>query len=659
VSLSQITFHEAVQLHQQGQWLQAQIMCEQILVVEPKHADALHLLGVIAYQMSNPQHAIDLISRAIDIDSTQAAFYSNRGSALQALMQLTCAVQDYDRAIAIQPDFADAYFNRGNALLSLMQFGMAVESYNDAIKLEPDFAAAFFNRGIALQELRQLQPALESYDSAIRLNPNYAEAYADRATVLVKLRQLDDAITAYEKAISINSHVDYLFGALLFTKMKLCDWSDFNNNITELVKRIENNEKSSAGFPTLSLITSPAIQRHAAEIWLNDRYPFNDSLGAIPKILPSNKIRIGYFSGDFHSHPVLILLAELFEQHDKNRFELVAFSFGPDDNDEMRQRARSAFDHFIDVREQSDKAVALLAREMGITIAVDLGGATASARPGIFSYRAAPIQVNFLGYPGTMGADYIDYLIADKTIIPDTHQQHYAEKIVYLPSYQPNDSTRIISNRQFTKQELGLPEEGFVFCCFNDNYKITPSIFDSWMQILKAAEGSVLFLYADASTAEHNLRKQADARGVDSGRLIFAERVPNRSDYLARYKCVDLFLDTTPYNAHATASDALWAGLPVLTLAGETFASRVAASLLNAIGLPELITHTQAGYEALAIELATNPIKLGAIKEKLTANRLTTPLFNTVEYAKHIENAYTQMVERYQAGLPPDHIYAE
>jgi predicted O-linked N-acetylglucosamine transferase (SPINDLY family) len=350
-------------------------------------------------------------------------------------------------------------------------------------------------------------------------------------------------------------------------------------------------------------------------------------------------------------------MAELFELHDKSKFEIFGFSFGPVNNDDMQVRVSSAFDHFYFVNDKSDHDVASLSRQLGIDIAIDLKGFTQDYRLGIFAYGCAPIQVNYLGYPGTMGTDFIHYVIADTTVIPETNQQFFTEKVVYLPhSYQVNDSKRAISHRLFTKPEVGLPGSGFVFCCFNNVYKILPSTFDGWMRILKSIDGSVLWLLDDNPTATSNLQKEAQARGVDPSRLVFAKRM-SLDEHLARLKLADLFIDTLPYNAHTTTSDALWAGLPVLTCMGESFASRVAASLLKAIDLPELITHSQQEYEAKAIELATNPALLKAIKDKLAANKLTKPLFDTKLFTKHLEAAYSSMFQRHQDGLPPDHIY--
>jgi predicted O-linked N-acetylglucosamine transferase (SPINDLY family) len=349
-----------------------------------------------------------------------------------------------------------------------------------------------------------------------------------------------------------------------------------------------------------------------------------------------------------------MLMAELFEKHDKSKFELFAFSFGPDIKDPMRARVEAAFDQFIDVTSMSDKEIAEFSRMLGIDIAIDLKGSTKDHRFGIFSYRAAPVQVSYLGYPGTMGAEYIDYLIADKTLIPEESQKFYTEKIAYMPhSYQVNDRSRVISDRVFTKQEVGLPEEGFVFACFNSNYKITPDVFDVWARILNSVEGSVLWLFEENKTASANLRKEAQKRGLAQERLVFAPKM-ELSEHLARHKLADLFIDTLPCNAHTTASDALWAGLPVLTCMGESFASRVAASLLNAIEMPELITSSLEEYEELAIDLGNDHQRVQSLKLKLDHNKLTTPLFDSSLFTKDIENLYVKMSHLSQSQMDPE-----
>jgi predicted O-linked N-acetylglucosamine transferase (SPINDLY family) len=366
---------------------------------------------------------------------------------------------------------------------------------------------------------------------------------------------------------------------------------------------------------------------------------------------------VGYFSADFFEHATSFLMAEMFEKHDKTRFELMAFSFGPPTQDEMHKRLTRAFDTFVDVRDQSDDRIAVLAKEMEIDIAVDLKGYTAGSRPGIFARRAAPIQVNYLGYPGTMGADFMDYLLADPTLIPISEQVHYTEKIAYLPdTYQPNDTRRRISGRQFTRTEAGLPDVGFVFCCFNNSFKIMPDTFECWMRILRQVEGGVLWLLEDNSAAAENLKREATSRGIDPNRLVFAKRVAP-DEHLARHRLADLFLDTLPCNAHTTASDALWSGLPVLTQLGQTFAGRVAASLLTAIDLPELITANSTDYETLAVQLASDPSNLARIRQKLAQNRSSKPLFDIERFTRNIEAAYSGMIKRHRAGLHPDHLY--
>ena len=472
-----------------------------------------------------------------------------------------------------------------------------------------------------------------------------------------ELKRYDEAIAHYDKALSLKPDFNWIYGDYQHTKMKICDWNNFNSEIGLISDGLSSGKKITQPLSLLALIDAPLLHKQSTEIYTTAKYPANHSLGPISKYQKKDKIRVGYYSADFHNHATAYLMAEFFELHNKSRFELIAFSFGPDVNDEMRQRTSAVFSQFIDVKSKSDIQVAQLSRDLGIDIAVDLKGFTQDARTGIFAYRAAPVQVSYLGYPGTMGCEYVDYIVADKTLIPTTSQQFYSEKIVYLPnSYQVNDRKRLISERQFSRGELGLPDKGFVFACFNNNYKITPSTFGSWMRILKTVEGSVLWLLQDNAWVVENLRKEAQSHGVDEKRLLFAERMA-LPEHLSRHRQADLFLDTFPYNAHTTTSDALWSGLPVLTLMGESFASRVAASLLNAISLPELITTSQEAYEALSIELAMNPKKLAVIKSKLAGNYLTTPLFDTPLFTKNIEAAYECMYEQYHADLQPTHLF--
>lgn len=652
----QASFEQALALHQRGQLAQAQRLYENVLESHPDHFDSLHLLGVIAYQSNRPQEAVELIARAIEINPGIPTSYSNIGAALEALGLLDEAVACYDKAISLNPDYAEAYYNRGNSLKLLRRLDEAVSSYERAIALKPDYAEACNNRGNALIELKQPEAAVASFLQALATNPGYADAFNNLGNALKELKRLDDALACYSKALALRPDYEFLAGTVLSTRMMLCDWQGFSESLAGLEAGIQESRKVVMPFPVLALVDSPALHLQAARIYAATKHPQGDSLGPMEKHGRAEKIRIGYFSADFHNHATAYLMAELFEAHDRSRFEWIGFSFGPEKHDEMRQRVSSAFDRFIDVRNLSDREVAAEARALGIDIAVDLKGFTQDSRPGIFAEGCAPIQADYLGYPGTMGADYIDYVIADATVIPPERRTDYTEKVVYLPHcYQVNDSRRRISERIYTRQEMGLPESGFVFCCFNNNYKIVPSTFDGWMRILKAVEHSVLWLFEDNPTAAANLRKEAEARGIDRARLVFAKRMP-LDEHLARHRLADLFIDTLPYNAHTTASDALWAGLPVLTCAGTSFAARVAASLLKAVGLPELVAATQQEYERMAIELAADSARLSAIRQKLQGNRLKAPLFDARLFATHVEAAYQAMYDRYQAGLPPAHI---
>jgi predicted O-linked N-acetylglucosamine transferase (SPINDLY family) len=670
--------------------LEAVVLFDHALSINPCHPESLNNRGNALRELHRPEEALASYDKAIALKPDYVDAYSNRGLALTELQRYDEALLSYDKAIALNADYAEPYYNRGNLLLALRRYDEALFCYERFLTLNPEDADVYNNRGLALTELKRYDEALLSYDRVLALHPCSVEAYSNRGNVftalqrydeallsydqalvfqpdytrvyynrgivLTELKRFEEALASYEHAFAITPEYNFLFGKLLHTQMLMCDWSSFDTQVHQLVEKIERHEKASTPFELLAVADSLFVQKEAAEIFIQEKFPVDHSLPSIPRRTRGKKIRIGYYSADFYDHATAFLMAELFEQHDRERFELIAFSYGPDVHDSMRMRVAAAFDRFLDVRNQSDREVALLSRELEIDIAIDLKGFTGASRLGIFALRAAPIQVSYLGYPGTTGAEYLDYLIADRTLIPESSRYGYTEKIVSLPdSYQVNDAKRSISERVFTREELGLPECGFVFCCFNNNFKITPGIFAGWMRILKQVEGSVLWLLEDNPKAASNLRKEATERGVDADRLIFAKRLP-LPEHLARHRSADLFLDTFPCNAHTTASDALWVGLPVLTLSGESFASRVAASLLNALHLPELITSRQEEYEALAIELARSPEKSGQIRRKLEQNRLTTPLFDTQRFTSHLEEAYRAMYERYQAGLSPEHM---
>jgi predicted O-linked N-acetylglucosamine transferase (SPINDLY family) len=474
--------------------------------------------------------------------------------------------------------------------------------------------------------------------------------------VLPILNRHDEAFAAYDKAFVLDPDLTGVEGDRLHAKMRVCDWSNVASECAHLIASVRNGNANTPPFVFLTIPSSSAEQLECAKLWIARECPPSQRPIWQGERYDHKRIRVAYLSPDFREHALSFLMAGMFECHDKSRFDVSAIACGPDDNSEMRKRLKQSFERFIEAKTYSDDQLADLLKELEIDIFVDLAGFTTDSRTGICARRPAPIQVNYLGYPGTMGAEYMDYIIADRVVIPEHQRGCYSEKIAYVPnSYQVNDTKRAIADTALTRAQAGLPDGMFVFCSFNNNYKITPAVFDCWMRMLQQVEGSVLWLLEDNARAASNLRKEAVARGVNAERLIFAKRLP-LAEHLARHRLADLFLDTLPCNAHTTASDALWAGLPVLTCRGETFAGRVAASLLHAIALPELIATTLAAYEQMAIDLARHPEKLTAIKRRLAENRLTTPLFDTKLFTQHIEAAYMAMYERHRAGLPPDHI---
>jgi protein O-GlcNAc transferase len=617
----QTRFRQGLALHRQGDLAAAERVYLDVLDQEPRHFDAMHMLGVVALQTRRTERGVELIRKAIGLNAKVAAAHNNLGKALSDLKLSADALASFDRAIALDPQFAEAHANRGNALVNL----------------------------------RRAEEALASYQQAIAVKPDYAEAYRNRGNVFSGLKRYDEAFAAYDKVLVLKPNLPGAEGHRLYAKMHLCDWTDLDAESAHLIASLRAGHANTQPFILLAVPSSAAVQLRCAELWVASHFPAQKPVWQGERYR-HDRIRVAYLSADFRQHPASFLMAGMFECHDKSRFEVTALSFGADDNSEMRKRAEAAFERFVDVRACSDEEIADLIRSLEIDIVIDLMGFTTNSRTGILARRPAPIQAHYMGYPGTMGAPYIDYIIADRVVIPAGQQQFYAEKLALLPdSYFVNDAKRPIADRKFTRAELGLPPAGFVFCCFNNSHKITPRLFDCWMRILKRVEGSVLWLYQDNAKAADNLGKEARARGVAAERLIFAGRMPP-PEHLARHRAADLCLDTLPYNAHTTASDALWAGLPVLTCLGEAFAGRVAASLLGAIGLPELITANLEDYERLAVELATQPDRLADIKQRLVKNRLTTPLFDTRLFTRRIEAAYTAMHARHQAGLAPDHI---
>lgn len=680
-------FQRGVVLRSLGRLEEALSSYDRTLELRPDFAAAITNRANVLRDLGRPAEALAGYDRAITANPGLMHAHIGRGALLTNMGRTEEAAEAYEAALTLIPDTPDGLLNRATVLGDLRRFdealaccqalladrpgdlpctrqmGLVLAAMNrhdeaitcfDAFLLDrPDDMVSLINRGVALRHLQKPKAALADYDRVLAGQSTNRDALNNRANVLRDLGRARDAADAF--ALLLKHHPDYrrAIGKQLNTRLMSCDWTDFEDSVAVVTQAIREGDAADMPFAFLAYSTSPADQLACATAWIGEKSPEARTPLWTGERYRHDRIRLAYLSADFHYHPMAHLMGKLFETHDRDRFELTAISFGPDTADPMRKRLEGAFDHFIDVRNHSDQEAAELVRKLEIDIAVDRKGFTRNARTTIFAARPAPIQVNYLAYPGTMGAPYIDYLIADPMIIPEGDERFYSEKVVRLPdTYQATDDARPISEITPTRAECGLPEKGFVFCSFNNNYKILPPTFDIWMRLLRAVEGSVLWLFVKNEDAIANLRREAEARGVSADRLVFA-RYMTMSDHLARHKLADLFIDTFPYTAHTTASDALWGGLPVITCTGETFTSRVAAGLLSAVGLPELITSTFAEYEALALKLAREPALLAGIRAKLADRRTRWPLFNTDRFRAHLEAAYVTMYERHQQGLPP------
>ena len=686
-----------MQLIQDGRLADAETFLREALRANPDAADCLGLLGLALAQLGRLDDSVVPLTRAAALEPanlshnytlanvllmcerhSEALPYHeaatrldpnhywaqvNFGISLSKLHRLDEAIDRFRRAIALQDAHPAAWLNLGNCQRELGQHDAAMQSYDAALKRAPDFADIHYNRGIALYAQKRIDEAIASYERAIQLRKDYAEAYYNLGDLLREQRRIDAAVKAYEKLAAFAPDFHQVKGQLLHTRLDGCLWRDLDTLYDQIEQDIRADRNTVQPFVLQAICESEELLAQCARTFSRERYPASlppaePPARPRPETQPpkasagDSRIRIGYLCGEFRHQATSLLMIGVYEHCDRERFSLVAFDSGYDDGSPTRRRLEAAFDEMVDISGMSDLAASDAIRSRGIDILVNLNGFFGFSRQGVFAYKPAPVQVNFLGFPGTIGADYIDYLIADPIVIPESSRRHYSEKIACLPHcYQPNDRSRVMSDKRFTRTELGLPENGFVFCCFNNNYKILPAMFDRWMRILKAVDGSVLWLLKDNTTAEASLRREAAARGVDATRLVFAERWPS-DEHLARHRQADLFLDTLPYNAHTTGSDALWAGLPLLTCCGSTFPGRVGASLLHAVGVPELIAQTPDDYEKLAIALARDPERLGELRNRLAQSRMTAPLFDTARFARDIECLFLTMVERSRSALP-------
>jgi predicted O-linked N-acetylglucosamine transferase (SPINDLY family) len=652
---------------------------ERATELRPAYAEAHFNLGVALQDIGKPEDAAAAYRQVIALRPDIAAAYNNLGAALQELGRHETALAAYAAAIERSPDYAEAHYNRGVMLQALNRPAEALAAYRTAVALKPGYIEAINNAGVVLQVLgrhedaslahrqvialspdhaeacnnlgaallaqSQFHEALAALQRALAIKPDYPEAFYNMGNAWRELGKLEGSVATYQKALQLQPDYADAFSQLAYHRWRACDWTDYEASQNRLLDMVRRRVARVPPFYLLSTPASPADQFACAQQWIAPLLPPAGEMFHHAPSEPRPRIRLGYLSGDFHEHATADLTAELFERHDRSRFEVVAYSYGRGDGSPMRRRLERAFDRFVDIAPLSHRAAAARVHQDGIDILVDLKGYTYHARPQIMAHRPAAVQVNYLGYPATMGADFIDYIIVDSFVVPGDQQPFFAERLVHLPGcYQANDTRRHIPAAAPSRTDCGLPRDAFVFCCFNNSYKITPAFFDIWMRLLDAIRGSVLWLLAPNDLVMRNLRREAERRGVDPDRLVFAAIVP-RSEHLSRHRNADLFLDTLPCNAHTTASDALWAGLPILTCAGATFAGRVAASLLTDLGLPQLITSSPADYERTARELAREPQRLLPIRDALAQRRDQGTLFDCARLARRLEAAYLRMWE--------------
>ena len=688
-----VNLKKAVSLFKNGNLNEAEKICNDLKKKDPNNLINLNLLGIILFQKKEFSNSIKIIKESISLNFKQAETHNNLGIVNLEIKNFINAIEAFKNSIKINPNFNEAYINIGVALKEINKNQEAIEYwekaiqlkknnpraynnignvyfemnkpeisidyYNNAISFDNKFYNAYFNRGNAKQKMNLLNESIKDYNEAIRINNNYVEAYVARGNSLRNMDKLSDTLKDYEKGYKLNPNYQNLYGNIFFIKKNLCDWKNYKNEYLFLNNNIQEENKIINPFISLSTFNSSEIQKKIAKEHFQKK--FKKKIGLSKNILFKNlknkdKIKVGYYSSDFKNHAMSQLLAGLFETHNRDEFEIIGFSLIQNKSDEIKERIIKSFDTFIDVSTKSEKEIAEISRNLDIDIAVDLMGYTKSNRFEIFIEKCAPIQINFLGYPGTLGSDCIDYIIADKTLISKEDEKHYSEKIIYLPdTYQSNDSKRIISEKKFSRKDFNLPDDKFIFCCFNKKYKIDPNIFELWMNILKKVDNSVLWLLDDENESTTNLIYETKLRDVDPKRIIFSKKIPTH-EHLARHSLADLFLDTFPYGAHTTASDALWSGLPLITKKGNSFASRVASSLLKAISIEELIASNDQEYQDLAVKLATDKEQLNLIKDKLLRNIKTEPLFNTALFTSNIEKAYKLVNKKFVKNLPIENI---
>ena len=685
-----VMFDLGIALSLNDQLDEAVIFFDKSIELEPRNLKVYVRKAITLRKLNRVNDSIDCYQKIIDLDPNFIDAYTNKAELLYSIGELEESLHFYQQAIKIDIENPTLFIRCGIIFSKLDRIGEAISSYKKSIAITSENPGAFKNLAYIFKDLRQYDKAcfylkktaeinpdyevltnlaqiycqlgnykegIVHYDKAIKVQPGNAEVHALKAYACNSQGEFNQAILSFDNALNVDKDFKYSYGDRFHAKKNICDWSNFEQDLNWLNLKIKERKSVAVPLAICGFVDDPGTHKLGAELFVHDKFPLDNSLGPISKYPKNKKIKIGYFSGDFTEHPVAYLVTELFKMHDKSKFELYAFSYSTNAESKIRLRIQKSFDEFIDVSNHGDKQITLMSREKNIDIAIDLSGHTKNSRPSIFAMRAAPIQINFLGYPGTTGASYIDYNISDKFIIPKELLKYYSEKIIYLPKcYQPNEEKIIPGTKVFSRRSEGLPDSGFVFCCFNNSWKITPQIFKVWIRLLLSVDGSVLWFPGFSSFAIKNLKKECAKLGVDENRLIFSSIEKLRQDHHKKIKLADIFLDCFPYGAQSTATDFLRVGIPIVTLRGLSFSNRVASSLLMNLNLPELITTTEVDYENLAIKLANNPKYLNEIKAKLILNVETSSIFNVEEYTRSVESAYTMAYERYHDNLNPENL---
>ena len=637
----ELLFNKAKKLHINGKIKDAQVIYLQLLKTNSKNSNLLFLLGTSYVQLKDFQKGKKFLNLSININNNFPESFNSRGIIFAEEGDYLNAIKDYDKALSLKQDYYDAHLNKAVALKNVSKLNEAIKYLEICIKLRPGDYKIYNNLGNIFNSLKKYTLAKNNYTKAIKLNKDFAEAYSNRGELLqLYFDDFENAIQDYDIALKIDENLDYVRGKRLNAKMTLHDWSSYEREIKLINDDIKMKKKTINPFIHTSLIDDPEQQKSITELYFKDNYLAPSKKNTY---LKNDQITIGYFSAEFHNHPVMHLILDVFKNHNKSEFKIYGFNIGPKE-DEWTKKIKKYFDKFIDISKISDSEVSSLCKKLKLDIAVNLTGHTLNARNNIFFNRLASKQVNYLGYPGTMGLMCYDYIIADKIVIPEENKKYFSEKVIYLPNcYQANQEKIEISDKNLNKKDLGLPEDKFIFACFNNSYKITPSIFKRWMNILKKCESSILWLLQDKELGRQNLWKEAELEGVDKARIIFAGRVPLK-DHLKRLELIDLFLDTFPYNAHTTASETIRARVPILTLKGKSFPSRVASSILTNVGLENLIVSNLDDYETKAVSLANNHKDIESLKNHLSQGKNLNKLFDSKVFTKDLEKVYKKII---------------